>query len=73
MNTVFGMTEAELTDFGLTYGLGFLILLMFFIVAKLAWDCKAGKFGTFILFVGLGLGIFGFLAKYLIQSMIMPH
>lgn len=73
MNTVFGMTEAEITDFGLTYGLGFLILLMFFIVAKLAWDCKAGKFGTFILFVGLGLGIFGFLAKYFIQSMLMTH
>ena len=73
MNTVFGMTEAELTDFGLVYGLGFLILLMLFIVAKLAWDSKAGKFGTCILFIGLGLGIFGFLAKYLIQNMIMTH
>lgn len=73
MNTVFGMNEAELTDFGLVYGLGTLILLMLFIVAKLAWDSKAGKFGTFILFIGLGLGIFGFLAKYLIQNMIMAH
>lgn len=70
MNTIFGMTEAELTEFGLVYGLGFLILFMLFIVAKLAKDSKAGKFGTFILFLGLGLGIFGFVAKYLIQSMI---
>lgn len=71
MNTILGFTEAQITDFGMVYGLGALIILMLFIVAKLAWDCRAGKFGTFILFVGLGLGIFGFLAKYFIQDMVL--
>jgi hypothetical protein len=66
-----GFTEAQITDFGMTFGLGALIVLMLVIVAKLAWDCRAGKFGTFILFVGLGLGIFGFLAKYVIQDLIL--
>jgi len=66
-----GFTEAQITDFGMTFGLGTLIVLMLVIVAKLAWDCRAGKFGTFILFVGLGLGIFGFLAKYIIQDLIL--
>jgi hypothetical protein len=66
-----GFTEAQITDFGMTFGLGTLIVLMLVIVAKLAWDCRAGKFGTFILFVGLGLGIFGFLAKYVIQDLIL--
>lgn len=73
MNTIFGFTEAQITEFGMVYGLGILILLMLFIVGKLAWDCRAGRFGTFILFVGLGLGIFGFLAKYIIQEMILIH
>jgi hypothetical protein len=71
LNTILGFTEAQITDFGMVYGLGALICFMLFIVAKLAWDCRAGKFGTFILFVGLGLGIFGFLAKYLIQDMVL--
>ncbi len=71
MNTLFGMTEAQISEFGLKYGLAFLITLMLVIVAKLAWDCRAGKFGTFILFAGLALGIFGFLAKYVIQEMLI--
>jgi hypothetical protein len=66
-----GFSEAQITDFGMTFGLGTLIVLMLVIVAKLAWDCRAGKFGTFILFIGLGLGIFGFLAKYIIQDLIL--
>lgn len=70
MGTIFGFTEAQITEFGMTYGLGFLMLLMMMIVAKLAWDCKAGKFGTFVLFVGLALGLVGFLAKFAIQHML---
>ena len=33
----------------------------------LAWESKAGKFGTFVLFLGLAFGMVGFVAKYLIQ------
>lgn len=66
-NTVFGLTEAQLTEFGMTYGVGGLMLMMLLIVAHLAWESKAGKFGTFILFFGLTFGLVGFTAKYVIQ------
>ncbi len=66
-NTLFGLTEAQLTEIGMTYGVGGLMLLMLFIVAHLAWESKAGKFGTFVLFLGLTMGLVGFTAKYVIQ------
>lgn len=67
-NTVFGMTESQLTEFGMTYGVGGLMLMMLLIVAHLAWESKAGKFGTCILFLGLTLGLLGFAAKYVIKT-----
>ncbi|MBD3893203.1 DUF2788 domain-containing protein [Hydrogenophaga sp.] len=66
-NTVFGFTEAQIAQFGLTFGLGAFVLYMLFIVLKLALDSKAGKFGSFILFLVLSFGMLGFLAKSLIQ------
>jgi len=33
----------------------------------LAWESKAGKFGTFVLFLGLAFGMVGFVAKAGIQ------
>ncbi|SDK56299.1 Protein of unknown function [Methylophilus rhizosphaerae] len=65
--TIFGMNEAQLTEFGMTYGLAALILFLFFIVGNLAWKSKAGKTGTFALFLALTLGMVGFLAKLLIE------
>ena len=65
--TVFGYTEAQIAQFGLTFGVGAFILYMLFIVLNLAREAKAGKFGTFILFLVLGLGILGFVAKNIIQ------
>lgn len=44
-------------------GVGGLIAFMFFIVWDLAKKSKAGKFGTFILFFALGLGLLGFIIK----------
>ena len=64
---MFGFTEAQLTEFGMTYAVGGLMLLMMIIVAKLAWDSKAGKFGGAALFVGLTMGVVGFLLKFVIQ------
>ena len=64
---IFGYTEAQLLAFFLTYGVGAFILFMVFIIGHLAWESKAGRFGTFVLFLGLGVGFLGFLAKYLIQ------
>jgi len=65
--TIFGLTEAQITELGMTYGVGGLMLLMVFIVAHLAWTSKVGKFGTFVLFLGLTFGLVGFIAKYFIQ------
>jgi hypothetical protein len=66
--TIFGFNEAQITEFGMTFGVGGLMLLMIFIVGHLAWESKAGKFGTFILFLGLTFGLVGFVAKYIIQN-----
>jgi len=65
--TIFGLTETQITDLGMTYAVPGLMLLMIFIVGHLAWESKVGKFGTFILFLGLTFGLVGFVAKYIIQ------
>lgn len=67
---MFGYTEAQITQFGLTFGIGGFMLYMVFIIAQLAWESKAGKAGTFWLFLVLGLGFTGFLAKLLIEYLI---
>lgn len=66
-STVFGYSEAQIAQFGLTFGVGAFILYMLFIVLNLALESKAGKFGTFILFLVLSFGMLGFLAKNIIQ------
>ena len=67
MNTVFGYTEAQIAEFGVTFGVGGFIVFMLFIIGNLAKESKAGKFGTFILFFVLAFGILGFVAKNVIQ------
>lgn len=62
-----GFSEEQIAAFGLTFGVGAFILYMLFIIAQLAWESKAGKFGTFVLFLGLAFGMVGFLAKFVIQ------
>jgi hypothetical protein len=52
----------------MTYGVGGLMLYMLFIIAQLAWESKAGKFGFFVMMLGLAFGMVGFVAKLLIQS-----
>ena len=61
-----GLTEEQIAQFGLTVGVGGFILYMVFIIVQLARESKAGKFGTFVLFLVLGFGLLGFLAKNLI-------
>lgn len=65
--TIFGMNEAQITELGMTYGIGGLMVLMLLIVGNLARKSKAGKTGTFALFLALTLGLVGFIAKYVIQ------
>jgi hypothetical protein len=64
---MFGFNEEQIAAFGLSFGLGAFMLYMLFIVGHLAWEAKAGKFGTFVIFIGLAFGMVGFVAKYLIQ------
>lgn len=64
---IFGYTEEQIAHFFLTYGVGAFILFMVFIILQLARQSKAGKFGTFVIFLGLGVGFLGFLAKVVIQ------
>jgi len=61
------LTEEQIAEFGLTWGLALFIGLMLFIIWKLARESNAGKFGTFILFFVLAFGILGFLMKNLLQ------
>jgi uncharacterized membrane protein len=67
---MFGFTEAQIAEFGLTFGLGGFILYMLFIIANLAKESKAGKFGTFVLFFVLAFGMLGFVAKAVIQKIL---
>lgn len=64
---LFGLTEGEIAQYGLSVGVTAFILYMLFIVFNLAREAKAGKFGTFILFFVLSLGMLGFVAKSVIQ------
>jgi uncharacterized membrane protein YczE len=66
-NTLFGYTEGQIAQFGLSVGVTAFILYMLFIVFNLARESKAGKFGTFILFLVLSFGMLGFVAKNIIQ------
>ncbi|MGV8899160.1 MAG: DUF2788 domain-containing protein [Burkholderiaceae bacterium] len=51
----------------MTFGIGAFMLYMLFVIGQLAWQAKAGRFGTFVLFLGLAFGMVGFVAKYIIQ------
>jgi hypothetical protein len=64
---MWGYSEDQIAAFGLTFGVGAFMLYMLFIIGQLAWESKAGKFGTFVLFLGLAFGMVGFAAKFLIQ------
>ncbi|WP_046111302.1 DUF2788 domain-containing protein [Aquincola tertiaricarbonis] len=64
---MFGYSEEQFAWFGMTFGLGAFMLYMVFIILNLARESKAGRFGTFVLLLGLGLGLVGFAAKGVIK------
>jgi hypothetical protein len=67
---MFGFNEEQFAWFGLTVGVSAFMLYMLFIIGQLAWESKAGKFGTFVIFLGLAFGKLGFVAKGIIQWVI---
>ena len=64
---MFGYSEEQIAAFGLTFGVGAFMLYMVFIILQLARESKAGRFGTFVLLLGLGVGLIGFAAKGVIK------
>jgi Protein of unknown function (DUF2788) len=65
-----GFTEEQIAQFGLTFGVGAFMLYMGFIIFQLARESKAGRFGTFVLFLALGFGLLGYAAKGVIKFFI---
>lgn len=61
------MNEELIAQYGLTFGVGGFMLYMLFIIWQLARESKAGKFGTFVLFLVLSFGMLGFVAKQILM------
>lgn len=59
---------AAFESWSMSIGVTFLILYMMYIIYKLAKESNAGKFGFFVLFLALGLGMVGFVAKTIIYE-----
>ena len=64
---MFSFTEAQVSGFGMTFGVAAFMLYMLFIIGELAWRAKAGKTGTVMLFFVLSFGMVGFVAKAFFQ------
>ena len=67
---MFGFSEDQIAQFGLTFGVSAFMLYMVFIILQLARESKAGRFGTFVLLIGLGFGLIGFAAKGVLKLFI---
>ena len=65
---MFGLSEEQVAEWGMTFGLSAFMLFMLFIIGELAYKAKAGKTGTFVLFFVLAFGMLGFVAKAIIQK-----
>lgn len=65
------MTEQEFAALALPICLGGLVIFLIFIIWQLGKESKAGKLGTAILFLVLGLGIAGFLFKNILVKLII--
>ena len=54
-------------QWGVYFGIGFLIVFMFYVIWDLIKEHKVGKLGSAILFMTLGMGMFGFVIKGIIH------
>jgi hypothetical protein len=67
---MFGFSEEQVSEFGVTFGLAAFIGYMLFIIWNLARKSNAGRLGTFVLFFVLAFGMLGFVAKLIIQMLL---
>lgn len=61
------MSIIRFEEISLILGIGGLMLYMVYVMYRLARDSGAGRFGTLMIFLTLGLGILGFVSKSAIQ------
>ena len=66
------MAVEQFEEWSLIIGLGGLVLFMVFIVWNLGRESKVGKFGMFVLFLALALGLLGFVIKLVLVEMLQP-
>ena len=64
------MSIEQFEAISLNLGIGGLVLYMMYVMFRLSRDSGAGAFGALVIFLSLGLGIVGFVAKSVIQMMI---
>jgi len=64
------MSVEQFESIALTVCIGGLILFMCFIMWDLAKRSNAGRFGSFILFAALGIGLLGFIVKTVLVEVI---
>jgi len=61
------LTDEMITEIGMPIMVTGLMLYMAFIIYNLGKKSEAGKFGMFVLFLGLAVGMLGFVMKYVIK------
>lgn len=70
LDSILNMPEAAFTQLTLAIFCTGLIIMLGFIIYRLAKDSQAGKLGTLVLFCVLGLGMFGFIIKTLLTEVL---
>ncbi len=70
LDAILNMPEAAFTRLTVAIFCTALISYMGFIIFRLARDSQAGKLGTLVLSVVLGLGMFGFIVKTLLTEVL---
>jgi hypothetical protein len=66
-----GLSGIELfEEISMFLGVGGLVLYMMYVMYRLAQESGAGRFGSLVIFLSLGLGIVGFATKSVIQVFI---
>ena len=66
-----GLSGIELfEEISMFLGVGGLVLYMLYVMYRLVQESGAGRFGSLVIFLSLGLGIVGFASKSVIQFFI---
>lgn len=64
------MSIEQFESWSLVIGVGGLIVWMLLIIWKMGQESKAGRYGYFVLFLALGLGFVGFIAKTILVELL---